>query len=66
MIGGGSIWWMVAYGLLLAMMLPGLWRAYKHFQTHGKKAEKGDWTAVMAVFAGLVLFIILLVQIVRS
>jgi archaellum biogenesis protein FlaJ (TadC family) len=55
----------IAFGILLVMMLFYLWPAYKQWQEHGPKAQKGDWQAVVLPLALVVGLVVLLVVLVR-
>jgi archaellum biogenesis protein FlaJ (TadC family) len=55
----------IAFGILLVMMLFYLWPAYKQWQEHGPKAQKGDWQAVVLPLALVVGLVVLLVMLVR-
>jgi archaellum biogenesis protein FlaJ (TadC family) len=55
----------IAFGILLVMMLVYLWPAYKQWQEHGPKAQKGDWQAVVLPLALVVGLVVLLVMLVR-
>ncbi len=50
---------------VLVLMLFYLWPAYKRWQEHGPKAEKGDWQAAILPLGAVVLFVILLIAAVR-
>lgn len=50
---------------LLVLMLFYLWPAYKHWQEHGPKAQKGDWQSAILPLGAVVLFVILLIAAVR-
>jgi hypothetical protein len=55
----------IALAAVLMMMLFFLWPAFKQWQEHGPKAQKGDWQAVvlpLALVVGLVVLLIALVQ----
>jgi hypothetical protein len=43
-----------------------MWPAYKQWQEHGKKAEKGDWQGALLPLGGVVLLVILLILSVRT
>ncbi|MGA7981220.1 MAG: hypothetical protein WCA32_13495 [Chromatiaceae bacterium] len=55
----------IAFGILLVMMLFYLWPAFKQWQEHGPKAQKGDWQAVVLPLALVVGLVALLVALVR-
>jgi archaellum biogenesis protein FlaJ (TadC family) len=55
----------IAFGILLVMMLFYLWPAFKQWQEHGPKAQKGDWQAVVLPLALVVGLVVLLVALVR-
>jgi hypothetical protein len=55
----------IALAAVLVMLLFFLWPAFKQWQEHGPKAEKGDWQAVvlpLALVAGLVVLLIAMVR----
>lgn len=60
-----DLWLKIGVGILLVMMLVRLWPAYKHWQEHGPKAQKGDWQAVIMPLGLVIGFIILLIVLVR-
>lgn len=60
-----DLWLKIGVGILLVMMLVRLWPAYKHWQEHGPKAQKGDWQAVIMPLGLVIGFIILLIALVR-
>lgn len=49
----------------MGMMVFYAWRAYKHWQEHGPKAQKGDWQAVVVPLALVVGLVVLLIATVR-
>ncbi len=55
----------IALAVVLVMMLFYLWPAFKQWQEHGPKAEKGDWRAVVLPLALVVGLVVLLVAMVR-
>jgi multisubunit Na+/H+ antiporter MnhB subunit len=55
----------IALGVVLVMMLFYLWPAFKQWQEHGPKAQKGDWQAVVVPLALVVGLVVLLVALVR-
>jgi archaellum biogenesis protein FlaJ (TadC family) len=55
----------IALGVVLVMMLFYLWPAFKQWQEHGPKAQKGDWQAVVLPLALVVGLVVLLVALVR-
>jgi hypothetical protein len=55
----------IALAAVLVMMLFFLWPAFKQWQEHGPKAEKGDWQAVVLPLALVVGLVVLLVALVR-
>lgn len=55
----------IAAAALLVLMLFYLWPVYKHWQEHGRKAEKGDWPAAILPLGAVVLFVIVLIMAVR-
>jgi hypothetical protein len=55
----------IAAAAVLILLLFYLWPAYKHWQEHGKKAEKGDWQAAILPLGAVVAFVILLIMAVR-
>jgi len=55
----------IALAAVLVMMLFFLWPAFKQWQEHGPKAQKGDWQAVvlpLVLVAGLIALLIALVR----
>ncbi len=56
----------IAAAGVLIMMLFYLWPAFKNWQEHGPKAEKGDWKAAIIPLVAVIGFIALLVMMVRS
>ena len=55
----------IALAVVLVMMLVFLWPAFKQWQEHGPKAEKGDWQAVVLPLVLVVGLVVLLVALVR-
>ncbi len=55
----------IAAAALLLLMLFYLWPAFKRWQEHGPKAQKGDWQAALLPLGAVVLFVILLIAAVR-
>jgi hypothetical protein len=55
----------IALAVVLVMMLVFLWPAFKQWQEHGPKAEKGDWQAVVLPRVLVVGLVVLLVALVR-
>jgi archaellum biogenesis protein FlaJ (TadC family) len=55
----------IALAAVLVMMLFYLWPAFKQWQEHGPKAQKGDWQAVALPLALVIGLVILLVALVR-
>lgn len=55
----------LAFGIVLVMMLFFLWPAFKRWQEHGPKAQKGDWEAVILPLALVVGLVVLLIALVR-
>lgn len=55
----------IAAAAVFILMLFYLWPAYKHWQEHGPKAQKGDWQAAILPLGAVVLFVIVLVMAVR-
>jgi archaellum biogenesis protein FlaJ (TadC family) len=55
----------IAFGIVLVMMLFYLWPAFKQWQEHGPKAQKGDWQAVVLPLALVVALVVLLIALVR-
>jgi len=55
----------IAFGIVLVMMLFYLWPAFKQWQQHGPKAQKGDWQAVVLPLALVVGLVVLLIALVR-
>jgi hypothetical protein len=60
-----DLWLKIGFGIVLVMMLVYLWPAYKRWQEHGPKAQKGDWQAVVLPLGLVVGFVILLIMLVR-
>lgn len=50
---------------VMGMMVFYAWNAYRNWQEHGPKAEKGDWQAVILPLALVVGVVILLIAMVR-
>jgi uncharacterized membrane protein YphA (DoxX/SURF4 family) len=55
----------IAAAAVLILLLFYLWPAYKHWQEHGPKAEKGDWQAALLPLGGVVALVVLLILAVR-
>jgi uncharacterized membrane protein YphA (DoxX/SURF4 family) len=55
----------IAAAAAMGMMAYYAWRAYQQWQTHGPKAQKGDWQAVVLPLALVAGFVALLVAMVR-
>ncbi|ESQ08354.1 MAG TPA: hypothetical protein DDY14_16000 [Chromatiaceae bacterium] len=55
----------IAAAAFLIMMLVYLWPAFKNWQEHGPKAEKGDWQAAILPLVAVVGVVVLLVMLVR-
>lgn len=55
----------IAAAAVLILILFRLWPAYKHWQEHGPKAEKGDWQAVILPLGAVVGFVVLLMLAMR-
>jgi hypothetical protein len=55
----------IALGAILVLLLFRMWPAYKQWQEHGRKAEKGDWQAALLPLGAVVLLVILLIMAVR-
>ena len=55
----------IAAAALMGMMVFYAWRAYRQWQEHGPKAEKGDWLAVALPLVLVAGFVVLLIAIVR-
>lgn len=55
----------IAAAAVMVLMLFYLWPAYKHWQEHGPKAQKGDWQAAILPLGAVVLFVIVLIMAVR-
>ena len=55
----------IALAAVLVMMLFFLWPAFKRWQEHGPKAEKGDWQAVVLPLVLVVGLVVLLIALVR-
>jgi hypothetical protein len=55
----------IALAAVLVMMLFYLWPAFKQWQEHGPKAQKGDWQAVVLPLALVVGLVVLLIAMVR-
>jgi hypothetical protein len=49
----------------MIMLLFYLWPAFKQWQEHGPKAEKGDWQAAILPLAAVVGLVVVLVLLVR-
>jgi len=49
----------------MGMMVFYAWRAYRHWQEHGPKAQKGDWQAVVLPLVFVVGLVVLLIATVR-
>jgi hypothetical protein len=50
---------------VMGMMVFYAWRAYKQWQEHGPRPEKGDWQAVALPLALVALLVVLLISVVR-
>ncbi len=55
----------IAAAAVMGMMVFYAWRAFKQWQEHGPKAQKGDWQAVILPLALVVGLVALLVAMVR-
>jgi uncharacterized membrane protein YphA (DoxX/SURF4 family) len=55
----------IAAAAVMGMMVFYAWRAFKQWQEHGPKAQKGDWQAVMLPLALVVGLVVVLVAMVR-
>lgn len=55
----------IAAAAVMGMMVFYAWRAFKQWQEHGPKAQKGDWHAVILPLALVVGLVALLVAMVR-
>jgi uncharacterized membrane protein YphA (DoxX/SURF4 family) len=55
----------IAAAAVMGMMVFYAWRAYRQWQAHGPKAQKGDWQAVVLPLALVAGFVALLVAMVR-
>ena len=55
----------IAAAAVMGMMVFYAWRAFKQWQEHGPKAQKGDWQAVILPLALVVGLVALLVSMVR-
>ncbi|MCG6897282.1 MAG: hypothetical protein LJE61_05280 [Thiocapsa sp.] len=55
----------IAAAAVLVLLLFYMWPAYKHWQEHGPKAEKGDWQAAIVPLGAVAAFVILLILAVR-
>ena len=55
----------IALAGVMMMLLIYLWPAFKTWQEHGPKAQKGDWQAVVLPLAGVVGLVVILVIMVR-
>jgi uncharacterized membrane protein YphA (DoxX/SURF4 family) len=55
----------IAAAAVLVMMLFYLWPAFKQWQEHGPKAQKGDWQAAILPLAAVVGLVVMLVLLVR-
>lgn len=55
----------IAAAAFMIMLLFYLWPAFKTWQEHGPKAEKGDWQAAVMPLAAVVALVVLLVMTVR-
>ena len=55
----------IAAAAVMGMMVFYAWRAYKQWQEHGPKAQKGDWQAVILPLALVVGLVVVLVAMVR-
>ena len=55
----------IMFGVVLVMMLFFLWPAFKRWQEHGPKAQKGDWSSVVLPLALVVGLVVLLIATVR-
>jgi len=49
----------------MGMMVFYAWRAYRHWQEHDPKAQKGDWQAVVLPLVFVVGLVVLLIAMVR-
>lgn len=58
-------WMKILAAIAGIMMLVFLWPAYKHWNQHGPKAQKGDWNSALLALAGVVAFVGLLILLVR-
>ena len=55
----------IAQAAMLIMFIVVLYPAYKWWSKNSPKAEKGDWTSALLPLAGVVLFIMVLIAMVR-
>jgi len=55
----------IASAAVLLLMLFYMWPAFKHWQEHGPKAQKGDWLAAVLPLAAVAILVVLLVLSVR-
>ena len=55
----------IAAAAAMGMMVFYAWQAYRQWQEHGPKAQKGDWQAVVLPLALVVGIVVLLVAMVR-
>lgn len=50
---------------VLVLLLFRMWPAYKAWQEQGRKAQQGDWAAVVLPLAGVAGLVVILVLMVR-
>lgn len=55
----------IAAAAAMGMMVFYAWRAFKQWQEHGPKPQKGDWQAAILPLALVVGLVVLLVAMVR-
>ncbi len=59
-------WMRLAQAGLLIMFLVALWPAARWWSKNSPKAGEGDWLAALLPLAGVVLFVVLLIAMVRA
>lgn len=60
-----ELFFKIAMGAILVLLLFRMWPAYKQWQESGRKAEQGDWQAAILPLGGVVLLVVLLIMMVR-
>lgn len=59
-------WMKIAWAIAIVLIIALIWPTAKHWLQHGPKGSANDWRAALLPLAGVVIFVILLILMVRG